>query len=133
VGDACRFSASTRGPTSRNDAHGACRSQPSASVASLPQRHCRALLAGIAGACACHPWRRARSSFPWSTVAGAQEAAEFPVLVPDVQAARLTNLTHTWADDQRYVALIFAAGKVTITLAPTISCAEGTYRAQPTA
>jgi hypothetical protein len=55
-----------------------------------------------------------------TTVAGAQEAAGFPVLVPDVQAARLANLTHTWVNDQGYVALVFAAGKVTITLAPAI-------------
>ena len=54
-----------------------------------------------------------------TTVAGAQAAAGFPVLVPDVQAARLANLTRAWVDDRRHVALAFAAGKVTITQAPT--------------
>ena len=52
-----------------------------------------------------------------TTLAGAQAAAEFPVLVPNVQAARIANLSHAWVDDQRQVALVFAAGKVKITLA----------------
>jgi hypothetical protein len=52
-----------------------------------------------------------------TTVAGAQAAAGFPVLVPHVQAARPANLTRAWVDDRRRVALVFAAGKVTITLA----------------
>jgi hypothetical protein len=52
-----------------------------------------------------------------TTLAGAQVAAGFPVLVPHVQAARPANLTHAWVDDRRRVALVFAAGKVTITLA----------------
>ena len=53
-----------------------------------------------------------------TTIAGAQAVAGFPVLVPHVQAARLHNLTHAWVDGRRHVALVFAAGKVTITQAP---------------
>jgi len=52
-----------------------------------------------------------------TTPAGAQAAAGFPVLVPHVQAARPANLTDAWVDNQHRVALVFAAGKVTITLA----------------
>jgi hypothetical protein len=52
-----------------------------------------------------------------TTLADAQAAAGFPVLVPHVPAARPANLTHAWIDDRRHVALVFAAGKVTITLA----------------
>ena len=52
-----------------------------------------------------------------TTVPDAQAAARFPVLVPHVQAARPANLTHAWVDDRRRVALVFAGGKVTITLA----------------
>jgi hypothetical protein len=53
-----------------------------------------------------------------ATIGGVQAAAGFAVLVPDVPAARLANLTHAWVDDRRHVALVFAAGKVTITQAP---------------
>ena len=52
-----------------------------------------------------------------TTAPDAQAAAGFPVLVPHVHAARPANLTHAWVDDRRRVALVFAGGKVTITLA----------------
>jgi hypothetical protein len=53
-----------------------------------------------------------------TTVARAQTIARFPVLIPDVRAARLSNLTRTWATDQPSVALDFADGRVLIILAP---------------
>jgi hypothetical protein len=52
-----------------------------------------------------------------TTIAGAQDAAGFSLLVPQVPAARPANLIHVWVDDRRHVALVFAAGKVTIMLA----------------
>jgi hypothetical protein len=51
-----------------------------------------------------------------TTVATAQSTARFPVLMPDVPAARLANLTETQVYG-RTVALIFDRGKVTITMA----------------
>ncbi len=55
-----------------------------------------------------------------TTVTHAQSVARFPVLMPDVRAARLSNLSKTWVNDQRYVVLEFAGGKVTIMQAPAI-------------
>jgi hypothetical protein len=55
-----------------------------------------------------------------TSVAGAQSIARFPVLTPDVGAARLSNLTQTWVNKERNVALVFAHGKVTITFAPAM-------------
>ncbi len=52
-----------------------------------------------------------------TTAPDAQAAAGFPVLVPHVPAARPANLTRAWVDDRRRVAMVFAAGKVTITFA----------------
>jgi hypothetical protein len=52
-----------------------------------------------------------------TTPTSAQAVAGFPVLVPHVQQARPEDLTHTWVDDRHHVALVFAAGKVTIMLA----------------
>ena len=52
-----------------------------------------------------------------TTAPDAQATAGFPVLVPHVHAAHPANLTHAWVDDSRRVALVFAGGKVTITLA----------------
>jgi hypothetical protein len=43
-----------------------------------------------------------------------------PVLTPDVRAARLSNLTQVWVNNQRNVALVFAHGKVMITFWPAI-------------
>jgi hypothetical protein len=50
-----------------------------------------------------------------TTVTTAQAVAGFPVLVPDVPAARLANLSQAWIAG-RDVALVFAQGKVTITM-----------------
>ena len=55
-----------------------------------------------------------------TTIAGAQSIARFPVLIPNVPAARQSNLTQTWVNTQRNVALVFARGKVTIMMAPAI-------------
>lgn len=55
-----------------------------------------------------------------TTIAVAQDTARFPVLVPHVPAARPANLTHAWIDGRSHVALVFAGGKVTITLARAI-------------
>jgi hypothetical protein len=55
-----------------------------------------------------------------ATIARAQSVVRFPVLIPDAPAARLSNLTQTWVDSQRHVALVFARGKVTITMVPAI-------------
>jgi hypothetical protein len=55
-----------------------------------------------------------------TTITGAQDAAGFPVLIPHVPAARLANLTRAWVDNRGHVALVFASGKVTITLAPAL-------------
>lgn len=55
-----------------------------------------------------------------TTVAKAQSIARFPILIPDVRAALLSNLSQTWVDDHRHVAMTFADGHVTITLAPAI-------------
>jgi hypothetical protein len=52
-----------------------------------------------------------------TTVAEAQSSAGFPVLIPDVQEARLSNLSQTWINSQRHVAMTFAHGKVTMLLA----------------
>lgn len=52
-----------------------------------------------------------------TTLTAGQAAAGFPVLVPHVQAARPADLTQAWVDDRHRVALVFAAGKVTIMLA----------------
>lgn len=55
-----------------------------------------------------------------TTLADAQSIARFPVVTPDVRAARLSNLTQVWVNKQRNVALVFAHGKVMITFAPAI-------------
>jgi len=55
-----------------------------------------------------------------TTVAGAQSIARFPVVTPDVRAARVSNLTQVWVNSQRHVALVFAHGKVVITFGPAI-------------
>lgn len=52
-----------------------------------------------------------------TTVAGAQSIAGYPVPTPDAPAASRADLTQVWADGQQ-VALVFAGGKVTITMAP---------------
>jgi hypothetical protein len=51
-----------------------------------------------------------------TTIATAQDVAGFPVLMPDVPAAQLPNLSQTWVA-QRTVALVFAQGKISITMA----------------
>jgi hypothetical protein len=53
-----------------------------------------------------------------TTLTHAQSVARFPVLMPDVHAARLSNLSKTWVNDQRWVVLEFAGGKVTVMQAP---------------
>jgi len=53
-----------------------------------------------------------------TTIAAAQSVARFPLLIPDVRAARLANLSQTWVNKQRNVALVFAHGRVIITFAP---------------
>jgi hypothetical protein len=53
-----------------------------------------------------------------TTLAGAQSVARLAVLTPDVRAARLSNLTQVWVNNQRNVALVFAHGKVMITFWP---------------
>ncbi len=40
------------------------------------------------------------------------------MLIPVAAAARRSNLTQTWVDNRRHVALSFARGKITITMAP---------------
>ena len=55
-----------------------------------------------------------------TSVAEAQSIAGFPVLIPDVRAARRSNLSQTWVNSQRYVAMTFAHGNVTIMFAPAI-------------
>ncbi len=55
-----------------------------------------------------------------ATIARAQSVAGFPVLIPDARAASRSNLTQTWVDNRPEVALVFARGKVTITMAPAI-------------
>jgi hypothetical protein len=52
-----------------------------------------------------------------TTVTAAQVVARYPVLTPDVPAARLANLSQTWVAGRR-VALIFGRDKVTIEMAP---------------
>ena len=49
-----------------------------------------------------------------TTVAGAEAIAGFPVLTPDVRAARMSNLTGTWASHRPAVALSFSGGQVLI-------------------
>jgi hypothetical protein len=53
-----------------------------------------------------------------TTVARAQSIAGYPIPLPNVAAARPANLTQAWANGQRTVAQVFAAGKITIMLAP---------------
>lgn len=55
-----------------------------------------------------------------TSVTAAQSVAGYQVLIPDVRAARLSNLGQTWVNQQRYVVMIFAHGKVTIMMAPAI-------------
>lgn len=52
-----------------------------------------------------------------TTVTTAQAVARYPVLIPDVPAARLANLSQAWVA-HRTVELIFGGGKVTIEMKP---------------
>ena len=55
-----------------------------------------------------------------TTITTAQLVVRFPVPTPDNQSANPSNLTQTWVNNQRYVALVYAGGKVTITMAPAL-------------
>ena len=53
-----------------------------------------------------------------TTVTNAQSIAGYTVPTPDDPAASAANLMQTWANSQRQVALVYAGGKITITMAP---------------